>query len=182
VNRIYGNHDFENRHFQGYQLNYLQGKIYLEHGFAADSWQANPAAGLLWEISSIGLLAYRDLNEFFNKIEIEAGDLQKDRVFSWSVTSGKNPRKDMTPETDYLKDNGDIKNYYCNRLINRKNSNDCKISIIGHTHHPYIDKNVQNGNFMYIDAGGWTEGRSDFVVATDEEIAICHYKRDSEII
>lgn len=48
---------------------------------------------------------------------------------------------------------------------------------MGHTHHPYLDANVSNGNYIYVDAGAWTEGRSNFVVVTDEEIALCHYKR-----
>lgn len=30
---------------------------------------------------------------------------------------------------------------------------------------------------ILIDAGGWTAGRSDFVVITNEEVGICSYKR-----
>jgi hypothetical protein len=36
ANRLYGNHDFENRHFAGFNFYYALGKVYLEHGFAAE--------------------------------------------------------------------------------------------------------------------------------------------------
>jgi len=52
-----------------------------------------------------------------------------------------------------------------------------KITVIGHTHHPYINTDVNNGKHIFIDAGAWTSGRSDFVVITNEELAICCYVR-----
>ncbi len=48
TNKLYGNHDFENRHFQNSAFCYAEGKIYLEHGFAADTWTANPQSPL-WD-------------------------------------------------------------------------------------------------------------------------------------
>jgi len=52
-----------------------------------------------------------------------------------------------------------------------------KICVIGHTHHPYLNTNINDGKNIYIDAGGWTAGRSDFVVITNEEVGICCYQR-----
>jgi predicted phosphodiesterase len=180
VNKIYGNHDFENRHFNDFKLNYLQGKVYLEHGFAGDIWTANPE-NPLWDIAMLAFLGIREINDFFDKIMIEAGQLQKDKTLSFGVTPGNISRKNITSEGDYLRDNVEIKRFYCDRLKNGMNGKDCRISIIGHTHQPYVDVNVDNGNYMYIDAGGWTEGRSDFVVVTNEELAICHYSREENL-
>lgn len=123
-------------------------------------------------------LGIREINDFFDKIMIEAGQLQKDKTLSFGVTSGETSRNNITNNDDYLKNNGEIKSFYCDRLIKGINGKDCKISIIGHTHSPYIDQNVDNGNCMFVDAGGWTEGRSNFVVVTNEELAICHYTRN----
>ena len=43
---LYGNHDFELRHFPSFRFAALEGKVYLEHGFSADKWTdfANPNA------------------------------------------------------------------------------------------------------------------------------------------
>ncbi|MCZ7615966.1 MAG: hypothetical protein M5T52_21040 [Ignavibacteriaceae bacterium] len=30
---------------------------------------------------------------------------------------------------------------------------DAKITVIGHTHHPYINTNVNNGKHIFIDSG-----------------------------
>lgn len=176
VNRIYGNHDFENRHGGNYEFSYEEGKIHMEHGFAGDNWTSN-TADPLWELGALGLKTCRYLNDFFNNLEMDSSDVNKDKPPQWFTTSGQDERIVMPTEDEYLEDNESIKKYYCDRLKNKKNGSGCRISIIGHTHSPHLDANVGDGKYLYIDAGGWVEGRSDFVVATDEEIAICHYKR-----
>ncbi len=62
-------------------------------------------------------------------------------------------------------------------MRNRENQEGCRITVIGHTHMPHLDATVDDGEYIYIDCGAWTVGRSDFVVVTDEELALCHYKR-----
>lgn len=52
-----------------------------------------------------------------------------------------------------------------------------RVSVIAHTHRPYLDPQFADGKCIYVDAGAWTEGRSDFVVITNSEIAICRYRR-----
>ena len=51
---LYGNHDFELRHFPGFSFAALEGKVYIEHGFTPDTWKdfANPNAPL-WEARTI---------------------------------------------------------------------------------------------------------------------------------
>ncbi len=46
-----------------------------------------------------------------------------------------------------------------------------------YSHHPYINTDINDGKKIYVDAGAWTSGRSDFVVITNEEVGICCYKR-----
>ena len=178
--KIYGNHDFVNCNFDGYLYYALEGKVHLEHGFAGDGFSANPK-NPLWDPT---MFVFREINEikgFFANLAKSLNLLGKDHFFSPGVDSGAAPKKDITTREQYESANGDIKNYYCERLKNNKNGSDIKITIIGHTHQPYIDTQIEDGKYYYIDAGGWTVGRTDFAVVTDEEIAICRYKRLEEI-
>jgi UDP-2,3-diacylglucosamine pyrophosphatase LpxH len=70
-----------------------------------------------------------------------------------------------------------IYNYYTARMRASAQGADCRITIIGHTHSPHIDAAIDGGKYMYIDCGAWTSGRSDFLILTNEEAAICHYNR-----
>jgi hypothetical protein len=176
TNKIYGNHDFENRHFQNSAFCYTEGKIYLEHGFAADTWTANPESPL-WNPAMLGFYEIRQLNEFFNNLLEKFHLLNPDKTSSWGVTSGDVEQVSMPTAVDYEDQQGYIKKYYVDRMHNGVNGPDCRITIIGHTHMPHLDSNIENGKYIYIDCGAWTVGRSDFVVVTDEELALCHYKR-----
>jgi UDP-2,3-diacylglucosamine pyrophosphatase LpxH len=176
TNKVYGNHDFENRHFQNSAFCYTEGKIYLEHGFAADNWTANPQSPL-WDPVMLGFYEIRQLNEFFNNLLEKFHLLNPDKTSSWGVTSGDVEQLSMPTDVDYENQQGYIKKYYVDRMHNGVNGPDCRITIIGHTHMPYLDSNIENGRYIYIDCGAWTVGRSNFVVVTDEELALCHYKR-----
>jgi len=176
TNKLYGNHDFENRHFQNSAFCYSEGKIYLEHGFAADTWSANPQSPL-WDPAMLGFYEIRRLNEFFNGLLDKFHLLNPDKTSSWGVGSGDVERSDYPTDADYERDQGYIKKYYCDRMRNHKNQGGCRITIIGHTHMPHLDANVDGGSYMYVDCGAWTVRRSDFVVVTDEELALCHYRR-----
>jgi UDP-2,3-diacylglucosamine pyrophosphatase LpxH len=172
---VYGNHDFEHRHYPGFRFGALEGKVYLEHGFAADSWEdfSNPNA-MLWRPSQLAFLELRKLEDFFSKLLVSASVIRKDEHFAIGVPSGEKERAEMTKKADYSTAQFE---YYTTRLIKKVNSKDARISIIGHTHKPYLDATVDGGNYIYVDGGAWTEGRSDFVVVTNEELAICRYKR-----
>ena len=76
-----------------------------------------------------------------------------------------------------MEDYGNTFKYYTERLQNIPDNEGIKICVIGHTHHPYLNTNINDGKNIYIDAGGWTSGRSDFVVITNEEVGICCYER-----
>jgi UDP-2,3-diacylglucosamine pyrophosphatase LpxH len=156
----------------------LEGKVYIEHGFTPDSWKdfSNPNASL-WEVGQFLFLTIREINEFFANLLVASNVIQKDEFYSWGVPSGKDPVYDYPSEKDYLKDYGHCLKYFSDRMKKNSELKDTKITVIGHTHHPYINTNVNNGKHIFIDAGAWTSGRSDFVVITNEELAICCYQR-----
>ncbi len=176
---LYGNHDFELRHFPAYSFAANEGKIYIEHGFTADKWSdfSNPNA-TFWEISQVVFKTIREINLFFANILVSTNNIGKDDNYAWGVTSGETPNYNYPSEDEYKEKYG-IKyfDYYSQRLKNIPDMPDAKICIIGHTHHPYLDTNFNNGSHIYMDAGAWTEGRSDFAVVTNEEICICCYQR-----
>jgi len=172
---IYGNHDFEMRHFPNYHFAAREGKIYLEHGFTPDPWHAfaNPRAAL-WEPGNFIFKGLREVEDFFGKLLVDTQIIAKDAHFAVGVPSGDQERADCPPESGYHQQQLE---YYGQRLRSGANGADTRISIIGHTHYPYFNPRIGEGEYLYIDAGCWTAGRSDFVVITDEEAAICHYAR-----
>jgi len=174
---LYGNHDFELRHFPSFGFGALEGKVYLEHGFAADTWEdfANPNAPL-WEPAQLAFKTLRDIETFFAGLIVDLGMIQKDEHFAMGVSSGKTEQAEYPSGEAYRSQQ---KEHYTRALIKHINGplGSTRICIIGHTHHPYLDPNIDGGKYIFADAGAWTEGRSDFAVVTNEEIAICRYKR-----
>src|SRR5690606_34864792 len=114
----------------------------------------------------------------FANLLIEAKFIEKDEHFAFGVTSGEEPNYDYPPEKDYTKEYGHCLKYFTKRLKNNPDSDEIKICVIGHTHHPYMKTNVDGGKYIYIDAGAWSGERSDFAVITNEEVAICCYERE----
>jgi len=171
---IYGNHDFENRNFAKNFFSDIEGKVYLEHGFFADNWLANPDKKITGELAMAGFLALRELNEFVAKLAVNFLDINKDAFLSVGVRSGLEPDYKWPSDADYLESYGNFLKYYTDRITKFPGNPDLKIAIIGHTHHPYLSS---TNDYIYVDTGAWTEGRSDFTVVTEEEIAVCCYKR-----
>ena len=176
---LYGNHDFELRHFPGFVFAAKEGKVYIEHGFTNDRWNdfSNPNASF-WEVSQLIFKTIREINQLFANILVSADVISKDDNYSFGVRPGEDPDYSYPSELIYKEKFG-VKyfDYYIKRLQSIPDKPEAKISIIGHTHHPYLDTNFNGGKNIYLDAGAWTEGRSDFAVVTNEEICICSYQR-----
>ena len=172
---IYGNHDFEMRHFPQFRFAAVEGKVYLEHGFTPDPWHSfsNPRAAL-WEPGNFIFKGIREVEDFFGKLLADTRIIGKDAHFALGVPSGEQERASYPDEGNYPKRQWE---FYSERLRRGANGREVRISIIGHTHHPYFNPAVEEGKYLFIDAGCWTAGRSDFVVVTEEEAAICHYHR-----
>lgn len=114
---LYGNHDFELRHFPGFRFAAFEGKVYIEHGFTPDSWQdfSNPNAPL-WEVSQFLFLSIREINEFFAHLLVKASVIEKDEHYSWGVPSGKDPVYDYPSEKEYIKNYGHCLDYFSERM------------------------------------------------------------------
>ncbi len=175
---IYGNHDFELRHYASFRFSATEGKVHLEHGFAADKWSdfANPGQPL-WEPAQLLFKTAREIERFFASLLVAASVIERDEHFAIGVKSGAVERGDYPSEASYAQKHPNQFDYYRKRLTGRRDGDDVRISIIAHTHQPYLNTNVDGGNYILADAGAWTEGRSDFAVVTNEEMAICRYSR-----
>lgn len=172
---LYGNHDFELRHYAGFRFGAIEGKVYLEHGFAADNWSdfSNPGK-FLWEPGQFIFKKLREIESFFAKLLVAISVIKQDEHFAVGVPDGSVERSHLPSPNGYPKQQ---KTYYEKRLEQSPDQRNIRVCIIGHTHYPYLNPNVENGKRIFVDAGAWTSGRSDFVVITNEELAICRYKR-----
>jgi len=176
---VYGNHDFELRHYGGYRFGAVEGKVRLEHGFAADTWMdfANPNRPL-WEPSQLVFKTIRELESFFGSLLVAASVIKRDDHFAVGVASGATERGDFPAAAEYTRKHPHQKQHYEKRLTDPPaDEKDVRICVIAHTHDPYLDATVGGGDHILIDAGAWTEGRSDFAVITNEEVAVCRYAR-----
>lgn len=179
---LYGNHDFEHRHFKRYQFFANEGKVHLEHGFAADKWTdfANPNQPL-WEPAQFMFEKIRRVEQFFAELLVATSIIGKDEHFAIGVKDGAVERGDYPDEKDYPVNHPNQFEYYSERLVNGMDNEfedeDIRICLIAHTHVPTLNTDVGGGDYILADAGAWTEGRSDFAVVTDEEMAVCRYTR-----
>ncbi len=179
---LYGNHDFEHRHFAGYRFFAGEGKVHLEHGFAADKWTdlSNPNQPL-WEPAQLMFKEIRAVEQFFAGLLVATSVIKKDEHFAIGVKDGSVEQSDYPNEADYPVNHPNQFEYYSDRLVNgidqSGDGESARISIIAHTHVPYLNTDIGGGDYILADAGAWTEGRSDFAVVTDEEMAICRYAR-----
>ena len=172
---LYGNHDFELRHYPSFRFGALEGKVYMEQGFSPSPWTESPGRPL-WEPAQLMFKLEREIESTFLNLAVSVNAIKRDEHFALGVKGGETEVDQYPDESTYSETQ---KNYYVTRLLNRVDGPDVKICIIGHTHQPYMKLNqtADGGGWLFADAGAWTEGRSDFVVLTDEETAICHYKR-----
>ncbi len=172
---LYGNHDFELRHYPSFGLGANEGKVYLEHGFTPSPWYETPASPL-WDPAMFMFEKLREVESFFSKLAVGLNLIGKDSHFAYGVTGGEQERGEYPSEIDYP---AGLRDYYTKRIAADPDGKGTRACIIGHTHHPYLklEQDAQGNGYIFADAGAWTEGRSDFVVMTNEQIAVCHYKR-----
>jgi hypothetical protein len=172
---LYGNHDFELRHYPSCRFYALEGGVYLEHGFAASPWSEDPRRPL-WDPAMLGFKTLRDIEAQFVKLLVAAHAIGKDDHFAVGTADGSVERGEYPDEAAYPPA---LLSHYAGKLFSDPGIAEPRIRIIGHTHHPLLRlvRPAGGAGCILADAGAWTEGRSDFVVVTDEEIAICRYAR-----
>lgn len=174
---IFGNHDYEMSRRSNFCSGKTIGQVYLEHGYRGDRWYhfSNPET-LIWSPSMKVYSKLRRWEAKLNNIRKKIQLLDEGRQAVIGIKAGDKIRASVGSTGNYPK--GQLA-YYTGKLIDRiENSAPIKAVITAHSHTPLIHHNAQN-DLLYIDAGAWTEGRSDFAVLTNDEISLCRYRRES---
>jgi hypothetical protein len=172
-NYIVGNHDAEHRRRRGGEYSRRDGAVYLEHGYSADGWFhfSNPEHRH-WRFSMKALRGIRRLESKAHQLRSRLSAWDDQRHAAIGVNSGDQERAEMPNPMDYPRRQlNHVENLVC------RSDQSPRVCVIAHTHKPYLDPHFAAGECIFVDAGAWTEGRSDFVVITNAEIAICRYKR-----
>lgn len=173
---IYGNHDFELREHEGCRESLRDGLVHLEHGFAADCWYhfSNPAQPLWSPMMSV-FRTVRGMEAAVANLRRTWMRLPAERHVAVGVSSGEREVTDYPTESSYLRRY--LKHHVDRFFRERRHAGAPRVCVVAHSHHPYFDPEFAGGRAFYIDAGAWTDGRSDFAVITNAEAAICRYRR-----
>lgn len=172
---IIGNHDAEHRQPRRGLYAASDGTVYLEHGYTADYWFcfSNPNHRH-WRTSMKVLRAFRRTEARLHRMKKRGECWDGLRHSAIGISSGDRERADMPHPTDYPR----RQLSHFERLV-RGSAIPPRVCLIAHTHYPYLDPGFADGECIFADAGAWTEGRSDFVVITNSEIAVCRYRRSA---
>lgn len=179
---VYGNHDYELRHHPGFLPQGQDGQVHLEHGFLADRWYhfANPLLPF-WDTAMSVLHGVRKIEMKLHSMRQTILDRRSLRRSALGVISGWEERAEYPDSRPYPEHHLE----YFDRAITEKQKQHnfmSRVFVCGHTHRPHLEHSFAKGNCFYIDAGAWTDGRSDFAVITNQEVAICRYRRLRSII
>ncbi|MBD3401898.1 hypothetical protein GF420_03305 [candidate division GN15 bacterium] len=177
---IYGNHDWEHRHHPGFRESARNGQVYMEHGYSADRWYhfTNPELPGWNQVMTV----FKTLR----RVEASLADMRRAwlrlpeyRHVAYGVVSGELEISHYPEESTYP--DRQISHFTSLLRRFRSHGNPARVCLVAHTHHPFIDPEFDDGRSIYIDAGAWTDGRSDFVVITNEEAAVCRYRRAASV-
>lgn len=172
---VAGNHDVYFHRRNGNSFATTHGDVLLEHGFSADRWyHFTDPTRIGWDLTSLGLLAVRQTESHLHRLRRSFGLLESDDHAAIGVTSGEIERCDFPQRSAYP---SRTIRHYSHRLSKMHWFERPRICAVAHTHTPMLDPNFMNGECIFVDAGAWTEGRSDFALITNAEIAVCRYRR-----
>ncbi len=172
---VAGNHDVHFHRRNGNSFVATHGDVLLEHGFSADRWyHFTDPTKIGWDLCALGLLAVRQTESHLHRLRRAFGSLESDDHAAIGVTSGEIERSDFPHRSAYP---GRTLLHYARRLSKMHWFERPRICAVAHTHTPMLDPNFLNGECIFVDAGAWTEGRSDFVLITNAEMAVCRYRR-----
>lgn len=172
---VAGNHDYSFHRKNHHEHAARNGRVYLEHGFTADGWYSftNPSH-FGWNASMAALRGIRRIELTVNQFRQKLGHLDTHEHSAFGVNSGEIEQSHLPSASAYPKR---TLSHFRSALRNMHWYDRPRVCAVAHSHHPMLDTTFFNGECMFIDAGAWTEGRSDFAVITNEEIAVCRYSR-----
>jgi hypothetical protein len=170
---VVGNHDAEYRQKRGGMYAASDGSVYFEHGYTADRWFhfTNPDHRH-WRWSMKVLRGLRRVENRIHQVRRKLSDWDEQCHRAFGVDSGDQERTGITAPAEYPRRHF----RYFESVVESFARRPC-VCVIAHTHRPYLSLDFADGECIYVDAGAWSEGRSDFVVITNREIAVCRYKR-----
>ncbi len=181
VQQIIGNHDYKKGKRSEGSMSFGMGNIHIEHGCRADQWYrfSNPG-NILWRPAMSIFRAFRQFESGLKNAPL-AGRLRHASTHrAWGNESGEIERSDFPDPRDYPRHSLD---YYSRRMaVAAENDGLKSLYLVAHTHLPYLDTEFVGGRGIYLDAGAWSYGRTDFAIITSEEIAICHYRRTPTVL
>jgi hypothetical protein len=172
---VAGNHDVWFHRRNGNPFVATHGNVLMEHGFSADRWyHFTDPTKIGWDVSVLGLLAVRQTESHLHRLRRKLGLLESNDHAAIGVTSGEVEQADFPHRDTYPRR---TLQHYVRRLSKMNWFERPRICAVAHTHTPMLDPNFMNGECIFVDAGAWTEGRSDLVLITNAEIAVCRYRR-----
>ncbi len=175
---IIGNHDYELARSPERVVSANFGRVFCEHGYQADRWYhfSNPQRKF-WETSMYLYSHFRRWEARVNKVRRLARNLSEGQQAALGILSGAQERSNPGDAIMYSRHR--LKYYDRKFHIDLRRGAPTRIIVTAHSHVPLLYTHACNDHCWYVDAGAWTEGRSDFVIITNDEIALCRYKRAS---
>lgn len=173
---VAGNHDVAHHRRRGSHTALTDGSVYVEHGFTADSWyHCTDPSRYPWRMSMAALRAVRRVETGWHGLRRQLVRDDDTGYTALGISSGQVERVGLPNPGTYP---GRILRHFTRMMYRAPWSQRPRICAVAHSHMPTLRTDFLGGEGIFIDAGAWTEGRSDFALITNDEVAICRYKRD----
>jgi hypothetical protein len=175
---IEGNHDFWYHKLRRSPDVVCDGRVRIEHGFAADNWYyfANPyrpgwrpaVAALRWA-RGVQARAHRLKPQ---RLPFVRRRIEISRLLPQRDGDSRMPDPRHYPRRQFA--------YFSRLLQSQDPASRPRICVVAHTHHPMISSSWAQGECLLVDAGVWTGGRTDFAIITNSEVAVCRYASEQQ--
>ena len=173
---VIGNHDYERPGTSKAVMSTQVGSVYLEHGFQADRWYhfSNPQC-TMWRSMMHLYGSFRRWEARYNRVRKMTGGLRDGQHAAVGVLSGEEERFSPSDATAYSR----RRLWHYDRVVRDlwREGQSVRICITAHSHVPLLYTHACHDHCWFIDAGAWTEGRSDFAIIANDEVAVCRYRR-----
>jgi len=180
---VVGNHDIDlfkryaNDKF-GRQLSYFSSALEKKRVIYQHGWQADFCNNVSSWSGTIGenvTLLVDEIQKLYPNADVILGNAWESissifDIYNKSLTPVANPSEFI--HADYVR-------HYIEFMINNGNNtreDDLLLSVVGHTHSPYLTEITGNGKIYYfMDCGSWTHGHSEIGIIAGRDMAICQW-------
>ena len=170
---IYGNHDYVRRLRADVHYSLHLGDVYLEHGYSADRWYhfSNPQRKF-WSTGMAGLTFFRRIEGAVNNYV--NGPENRPRT-PFGLHPGYRDQADTAPPHSIPQRRIDHFRETVERV--RTTGGPVRVCVTAHSHLPDLLWLDDAQRTVFVDAGAWTEGRSDFAIIAAGEVALARFDR-----